>query len=187
MIDRVFQSFDYDAAIMGLGGGDADPESGDECMDLQRHVALVAHGRNSARNRLGARTRPTDAATDGHARLCQAQAVLRSRAATDRRQPALYFPGNPEHSREREQRAWATSTPRCSTLIRCGMRTNSMCAVQQRRTRECDERNRNRRRKSEIHGGLIRRASIRAAPSIRREADRPLPARPSRGMVGLDR
>jgi peptide/nickel transport system substrate-binding protein len=25
MIDRVFQSFDYDAAIMGLGGGDADP------------------------------------------------------------------------------------------------------------------------------------------------------------------
>jgi peptide/nickel transport system substrate-binding protein len=25
MIDRVFQSFDYEAAIMGLGGGDADP------------------------------------------------------------------------------------------------------------------------------------------------------------------
>jgi peptide/nickel transport system substrate-binding protein len=25
MIDRVFQSFDYDTAIMGLGGGDADP------------------------------------------------------------------------------------------------------------------------------------------------------------------
>jgi len=25
MIDRVFQSFDYDGAIMGLGGGDADP------------------------------------------------------------------------------------------------------------------------------------------------------------------
>ena len=25
LIDRVFQSFDYDAAIMGLGGGDADP------------------------------------------------------------------------------------------------------------------------------------------------------------------
>jgi len=25
MIDRIFQSFDYDAAIMGLGGGDADP------------------------------------------------------------------------------------------------------------------------------------------------------------------
>jgi peptide/nickel transport system substrate-binding protein len=25
VIDRVFQSFDYDAAIMGLGGGDADP------------------------------------------------------------------------------------------------------------------------------------------------------------------
>jgi peptide/nickel transport system substrate-binding protein len=25
MLDRVFQSFDYDAAIMGLGGGDADP------------------------------------------------------------------------------------------------------------------------------------------------------------------
>jgi peptide/nickel transport system substrate-binding protein len=25
MIDRVFQTFDYDAAIMGLGGGDADP------------------------------------------------------------------------------------------------------------------------------------------------------------------
>ena len=25
MIDRVFQSFDYDAAMMGLGGGDADP------------------------------------------------------------------------------------------------------------------------------------------------------------------
>lgn len=25
MIDRVFRSFDYDAAIMGLGGGDADP------------------------------------------------------------------------------------------------------------------------------------------------------------------
>ena len=25
MIDRVFQSFDYDAAILGLGGGDADP------------------------------------------------------------------------------------------------------------------------------------------------------------------
>jgi peptide/nickel transport system substrate-binding protein len=25
MIDRVFQSFDYDAAIMALGGGDADP------------------------------------------------------------------------------------------------------------------------------------------------------------------
>src|SRR5258708_15545165 len=25
MIDRVFQSFDYDAAVMGLGGGDADP------------------------------------------------------------------------------------------------------------------------------------------------------------------
>jgi len=25
MVDRVFQSFDYDAAIMGLGGGDADP------------------------------------------------------------------------------------------------------------------------------------------------------------------
>jgi peptide/nickel transport system substrate-binding protein len=24
-IDRVFQSFDYDAAVMGLGGGDADP------------------------------------------------------------------------------------------------------------------------------------------------------------------
>ena len=24
-IDRVFQSFDYEAAIMGLGGGDADP------------------------------------------------------------------------------------------------------------------------------------------------------------------
>jgi len=25
LVDRVFQSFDYDAAIMGLGGGDADP------------------------------------------------------------------------------------------------------------------------------------------------------------------
>ncbi len=25
LIDRVFQSFDYDAAVMGLGGGDADP------------------------------------------------------------------------------------------------------------------------------------------------------------------
>jgi len=25
MIDRVFQTFDYDAAVMGLGGGDADP------------------------------------------------------------------------------------------------------------------------------------------------------------------
>jgi peptide/nickel transport system substrate-binding protein len=25
LIDRVFKSFDYDAAIMGLGGGDADP------------------------------------------------------------------------------------------------------------------------------------------------------------------
>jgi peptide/nickel transport system substrate-binding protein len=25
MIDRVFQTFDYEAAIMGLGGGDADP------------------------------------------------------------------------------------------------------------------------------------------------------------------
>jgi peptide/nickel transport system substrate-binding protein len=25
LIDRVFQTFDYDAAIMGLGGGDADP------------------------------------------------------------------------------------------------------------------------------------------------------------------
>ena len=25
MLDRVFQSFDYDAALMGLGGGDADP------------------------------------------------------------------------------------------------------------------------------------------------------------------
>jgi len=25
MIDRVFQSFDYEAAIMALGGGDADP------------------------------------------------------------------------------------------------------------------------------------------------------------------
>jgi peptide/nickel transport system substrate-binding protein len=25
MLDRVFQSFDYDAAIMGLGGGDPDP------------------------------------------------------------------------------------------------------------------------------------------------------------------
>jgi len=27
LIDRVFHSFDYDAAIMGLGGGDADPNS----------------------------------------------------------------------------------------------------------------------------------------------------------------
>ena len=25
LIDRVFQSFDYEAAVMGLGGGDADP------------------------------------------------------------------------------------------------------------------------------------------------------------------
>ena len=25
LLDRVFQTFDYDAAIMGLGGGDADP------------------------------------------------------------------------------------------------------------------------------------------------------------------
>src|ERR1700722_17800025 len=25
MIDRVFQSFDYEAAVMGLGGGDAEP------------------------------------------------------------------------------------------------------------------------------------------------------------------
>jgi peptide/nickel transport system substrate-binding protein len=25
LVDRVFQSFDYEAAIMGLGGGDADP------------------------------------------------------------------------------------------------------------------------------------------------------------------
>src|SRR5947199_10826962 len=25
MLDRVFQSFDYEAAIMGLGGGDPDP------------------------------------------------------------------------------------------------------------------------------------------------------------------
>ena len=25
LLDRVFQTFDYDAAVMGLGGGDADP------------------------------------------------------------------------------------------------------------------------------------------------------------------
>ena len=75
LMDRVFQSFDYDAAIMGLGGGDADPNPEMNVWAVNGTSHLWHLGEDPAGNRLGARTRPTDAATDGHTRLCEAEAV----------------------------------------------------------------------------------------------------------------
>ena len=44
MVDAACRAFDYEAAVMGLGGGDADPESGHERVDSTRHNASVARG-----------------------------------------------------------------------------------------------------------------------------------------------
>ena len=74
VIDRVFQSFDYDAAIMGLGGGDADPNP-EMNVWMSNGPRTSGISAKSSPPPLGARDRPVNGTTDGHARLCQTQAT----------------------------------------------------------------------------------------------------------------
>ncbi len=126
VIDRVFQSFDYDAAIMGLGGGDADPnpEMNVWTSNGTSHLWHLGEKQNQP---------PTGSAKS--ISLMQQQMVTldyaKRKQLYDRVQQLIaenlpfIFLATPEHPGGSGRRASATSSPLCSIPTRCGMRTNS--------------------------------------------------------------
>ena len=94
MIGRVFQNLDYEAAIMGLGGGDADPNPEMNVWTANGTSRLWNLNPSHPANGWEREIDETNAETDGHARLHQKKAVVRSCSALDHRKSAVHFPRN---------------------------------------------------------------------------------------------
>ena len=130
LLDRVFETFDYDATIQGFGGGDADPNA-------EMNIWL-SRGANHMW-RLGQKTpaTPWEAEID---RLMQqqlvtldcreAQGAVRPRADDRRRAGAVHLPGRAPHPRRRARRPRELHSRRCSITTRCGTWTQLYLAPQ---------------------------------------------------------
>ena len=103
LLDRVMTTYDYDAVVLALGGGDVGSQLGTESLAVGRQPASLEHGPDAARHGVGAGSRYADAPAAHRARSRGAQAPLRSRAGAGPREPADRVAGQSEHSGRREK------------------------------------------------------------------------------------
>jgi peptide/nickel transport system substrate-binding protein len=145
LIDRVFQSFDYDAAIMGLGGGDADPNP---------EMNVWTYAGTSHLWHLGEAQPATDWERELDQLMQQQMVTLdyaKRKQLYDRAQQLIaenlpfIFLGTPNILASAMQSRGQLPSGSALILTRCGTRTNFMFAVRLSRTRECDDRNRNQK------------------------------------------
>ena len=64
MLDRVLQTHNYEAAIMGLGGGDVRPQLAIECLALLRRRPFLEPGGDATGHALGSGNGPRDETAD---------------------------------------------------------------------------------------------------------------------------
>ena len=86
MLDRIMTSHDYDACVLGLAGGDGDPNSEMNVWLSSGATHLWRPGPARAGHAVGGGNRRADAGTDQDARCAAPQAPLRSRPVAGRRQ-----------------------------------------------------------------------------------------------------
>ena len=153
LLDRVFQTFDYDASMLGLGGGDADP-NGEMNVWLSRGSNhLWRLGQTTPATPVGSGDRSPHAAAARHARRIASASA--STTACRRSSPnscrSSSWP-RPTSSSARAATS-AISSRRCSITTRCGMSERMFFTPRASRSAAADEHT----------GAHAARASIRSS------------------------